>query len=289
MDPARRPPRPQTRSPPSAGTRPSPRNYPSRPLHINQSINQQNNHPSPPQKNAPLKLKLNIECNLESTLNRIKSASHSNVYVWNPAAYVLRFCDCHPKARAVTAGERPPVQRRAHEVEALRGVGGAVAARFHDLLLRSVSSSGLTDYRRRNGKETERQTSISPLCGQGPYVLFTGSIQIAGQSQSPVGSFATTSTFPYAIESCSASSAARSAPAGSPRPSNSAKTQGVRRKGETRTALVKTLLVAAHALWLVDVHPVRLNVCPLKIEAVVRRVCRHLEFAVPNQRECGKK
>lgn len=24
-------------------------------------------------------------------------------------------------------------------------------------------------------------------------------------------------------------------------------------------------------------------------EAVVRRVCRHLEFAVPNQRECGKK
>ena len=43
------------------------------------------------------------------------------------------------------------------------------------------------------------RTSISPLSGQGPYLLSLGSIQIAGQSQSPRGSFARTSTFPYAI------------------------------------------------------------------------------------------
>ena len=33
-----------------------------------------------------------------------------------------------------------------------------------------------------------------------PYTLSLGSIQIAGHSQSPRGSFARTSTFPYAIE-----------------------------------------------------------------------------------------
>jgi hypothetical protein len=38
--------------------------------------------------------------------------------------------------------------------------------------------------------------SISPLSGHPPYTLSTGSIQIAGHSQSPVGSFARTSTRP---------------------------------------------------------------------------------------------
>jgi len=39
--------------------------------------------------------------------------------------------------------------------------------------------------------------SISPDAGQFPNSLFFGSIQIAGQSQSPLGSFALTSTLPY--------------------------------------------------------------------------------------------
>lgn len=39
--------------------------------------------------------------------------------------------------------------------------------------------------------------SISPDAGQGPNVLFTGNIQMAGQSQSPSGIVATTSTRPY--------------------------------------------------------------------------------------------
>ena len=43
------------------------------------------------------------------------------------------------------------------------------------------------------------RTSISPLSGHAPYLLSLGSIQIAGQSQSPLGSFARTSTFPNAM------------------------------------------------------------------------------------------
>src|SRR6478735_6672026 len=39
--------------------------------------------------------------------------------------------------------------------------------------------------------------SISPERGQEPYLLAFGSIQIAGQSQSPSGSLAVTSTRPY--------------------------------------------------------------------------------------------
>jgi hypothetical protein len=39
--------------------------------------------------------------------------------------------------------------------------------------------------------------SISPDLGQPPKVSSVGSIQIAGQSQSPFGSFALTSTLPY--------------------------------------------------------------------------------------------
>src|ERR1700744_3605450 len=39
--------------------------------------------------------------------------------------------------------------------------------------------------------------SISPDRGQTPYVLLTGSIQMAGHSQSPRGSLAVTSTRPY--------------------------------------------------------------------------------------------
>lgn len=42
--------------------------------------------------------------------------------------------------------------------------------------------------------------SISPDAGHGPYVSLTGSIQIAGQSQSPAGNFAVTSTLPYLID-----------------------------------------------------------------------------------------
>ena len=41
--------------------------------------------------------------------------------------------------------------------------------------------------------------SISPLCGHAPYVLFTGKSQMAGHSQSPAGSLASTSTRPYLI------------------------------------------------------------------------------------------
>ena len=37
--------------------------------------------------------------------------------------------------------------------------------------------------------------SISPLAGHGPGALTTGSIQIAGQSQSPLGTLASTSTW----------------------------------------------------------------------------------------------
>ena len=40
-------------------------------------------------------------------------------------------------------------------------------------------------------------TSISPDFGHSPYTLSLGSIQIAGQSQSPVGILAVTSTLPY--------------------------------------------------------------------------------------------
>lgn len=39
--------------------------------------------------------------------------------------------------------------------------------------------------------------SISPLAGHSPYSLLRGSAQIAGQSQSPFGSLALTSTLPY--------------------------------------------------------------------------------------------
>ena len=39
--------------------------------------------------------------------------------------------------------------------------------------------------------------SISPERGQGPYLLSVGFIQIAGQSQSPLGIFARVSTVPY--------------------------------------------------------------------------------------------
>jgi hypothetical protein len=42
--------------------------------------------------------------------------------------------------------------------------------------------------------------SISPERGHSPYTLSLGSIQIAGHSQSPAGSFATTSTRPNLIE-----------------------------------------------------------------------------------------
>jgi hypothetical protein len=41
------------------------------------------------------------------------------------------------------------------------------------------------------------RTSISPLLGQPPYASSSESIQIAGQSQSPRGSLARTSTLPY--------------------------------------------------------------------------------------------
>src|SRR3569833_119384 len=41
--------------------------------------------------------------------------------------------------------------------------------------------------------------SISPDAGHGPYVSCTGIIQMAGQSQSPCGSLAVTSTRPYLI------------------------------------------------------------------------------------------
>ena len=41
--------------------------------------------------------------------------------------------------------------------------------------------------------------SISPERGHSPYVSLTGSIQIAGHSQSPAGNFAVTSTRPYLI------------------------------------------------------------------------------------------
>src|ERR1700761_7425516 len=41
--------------------------------------------------------------------------------------------------------------------------------------------------------------SISPERGHGPYVELTGSIQMPGQSQSPRGSLAVTSTRPYLI------------------------------------------------------------------------------------------
>ena len=47
---------------------------------------------------------------------------------------------------------------------------------------------------------TNTLTSISPDNGQAPYVVFSGNIQMAGQSQSPCGIFATTSTFPYFME-----------------------------------------------------------------------------------------
>ena len=39
--------------------------------------------------------------------------------------------------------------------------------------------------------------SISPLCGHSPYVLLAGKSQMAGHSQSPAGSLASTSTRPY--------------------------------------------------------------------------------------------
>ena len=42
--------------------------------------------------------------------------------------------------------------------------------------------------------------SISPLSGQIPYTESSGIIQIAGQSQSPFGTLATTSTRPYVID-----------------------------------------------------------------------------------------
>lgn len=65
-----------------------------------------------------------------------------------------------------------------------------------------------------NGGRESWLTSISPLAGQAPYTLSTGSIQTAGHSQSlgeairkwvqrknkgahPLGSFALTSTLPY--------------------------------------------------------------------------------------------
>jgi hypothetical protein len=41
--------------------------------------------------------------------------------------------------------------------------------------------------------------SIDPDLGPFPYVSFTGCRDILGQSQSPVGNRATTSTFPYRI------------------------------------------------------------------------------------------
>lgn len=45
-------------------------------------------------------------------------------------------------------------------------------------------------------KETksDKHTSISPLSGQDTNILFTGNIQIVGQSQAPIGSFATAFT-----------------------------------------------------------------------------------------------
>jgi len=39
--------------------------------------------------------------------------------------------------------------------------------------------------------------SIYPLAGHSPYSKYLGISQIAGQSQSPLGSFALTSTLPY--------------------------------------------------------------------------------------------
>ena len=41
--------------------------------------------------------------------------------------------------------------------------------------------------------------SISPDSGHGPYVSLTGIIHMAGQSQSPEGSVAVTSTRPYVM------------------------------------------------------------------------------------------
>ena len=41
--------------------------------------------------------------------------------------------------------------------------------------------------------------SISPDCGHGPYLALTGNIQMPGQSQSPAGRLAVTSTRPYLI------------------------------------------------------------------------------------------
>lgn len=91
--------------------------------------------------------------------------------------------------------------------------------------------------------------SISPLAGHGPYVLFTGSIQIAGHSQSPRGSRARTSTRPYWIDVLLIV---------------------VRRADCTglMTVRVVSFDTTPHAVLLTLVHPVKLNVCALKIADV---------------------
>lgn len=79
------------------------------------------------------------------------------------------------------------MQGRVDIVVASESVRSIVASRFGDL--KKVSGGPWT--------QPDALTSISPDFGHSPYTLSLGSIQIAGQSQSPVGILAVTSTLPY--------------------------------------------------------------------------------------------